>query len=529
MGIKDFFLNFGKSTTSTSSNEINSYALPFTNVSELFYGEQEYGAYDGPIYYDVDYYNMAKRAYTLVTINEFARIAISRLAQFVVGTGLRLHPEPARNFLKKKFNININQDFSKDIQELWELFECDKNVSVTKEDTIHSLANLVFYNAFVSGDVLVVKRVKNGNLEYQVINGMSVYTTKTKSDRGNDIIDGVEVDKNGKHIKYYVTEKDGKITEIPAYDSKGRKIAWLVYSSDKRLNAVRGYSPLGAIMQKLNKIGQYANSEVIAADANARFAAIIEHDKDSTGQNIFNAKQPLLRSLREQQQQQQESPPPKPDSLAERFRAQLRKIPQGIFFNVPRGQKMSGFDTKRPNVNYVGFLDGSMKYIFAAIGIPFEIAILLFSNNFSASRAALKIFELIVEYFRKFSVEGDFYQIIYEQFFEIECLKHNINAPDYLKLKNMDGYLDNAFTKAKFIGKKIPHIDEVKEVNAIIAKLKAGLITYEQALESLGNSVNFDTLIDTRKREEEKIRNAGLAFEAVFSPVETKKGNKDDD
>lgn len=527
-----------KSFNSSNTGEPSALILPFSNffAGVSFDGEQEPGAYDDEAYIcDIDYYTLAKRAYTLVTINEFARIAIARFAQFAIGTGLRLHPEPCKRFLKRKFNINLDDEFAKDIQELWGLFENDKNASITKQDNIHSLANIAFFNAFIAGDVLIIKRVKNGNLEYQLVNGLAVQSFQSEYN-GNKIKNGVETDENGKHIAYWVLPEDSsEPVRINAYDDKGRIVAWLLYASDKRLNSVRGYSPLGAIMQKLRKIGQYANSEVMAADINARFAAIIEHEKESSGVNPFKTKTTFGRSLKDDENKDKNS-----ELNAEKyqeirkFRESLKKIASGIFFNLPKGQKMSSFDTKRPNTNYTAFLDGSMKYIYASLGIPFEIATLLFSNNFSASRAALKIFELIIEYTRKFCIVDNFYQIIYDQFFELECLKGNIYAPQYLKLKNNLGYMDNAYTKAKFIGQKIPHIDEVKEANAVIAKLKAGLITFEQAIELLGNSVDFDTMIERRKYEEKKIKEAGLLFEAMFAPDNTddkedenkKKGDK---
>lgn len=104
-------------------------AFPFGNffAGVSYDGEQEPGAYDDVVYInDVDYYTLAKRAYTLVTINEFACIAISRFAQFAIGTGLRLHPEPCKRFLKRKFKITLDDEFAKDIRELWGLFESDK-------------------------------------------------------------------------------------------------------------------------------------------------------------------------------------------------------------------------------------------------------------------------------------------------------------------------------------------------------------------------------------------------------------------
>lgn len=518
MNLMQKFKNFLGVNSSVKEKPL-AVVFPFgTLFGGHFNGEQEPTEYDDTAYIcDIDYYSLAKRAYTLITINEFARIAISRLTQFAVGTGLRLHPEPCKRFLKRKFGINLDNNFAKDIQELWGLFENDKIVSKTKEDTIHGLANKVFFNAFVAGDVLVIKRIKEGNLEYELVNGISVYSSKLKAEKSdNDIKSGVEIDKGGKHLAYYVLQSDGTEKRIPAFDSKGRRTAWLVYASDNRLNSVRGYSPLGAIMQKLRKIGQYANSEIIAADANARFAAVIEQDKDSSGLNPMKGLPGIGRTVKTMAATEEKSAVNNPE--VQSFKERLKRVSAGIFFHVPKGQKMSSFDTKRPNVNFTNFLDGSMKYIFAALGIPYEIAILLFSNNFSASRAALKMFELIIEYLRKYSIIDYFYQVIYEQFFELECLKGNITAPKYLSLQNDFGYMDNAYTKAKFIGQKIPHIDEVKEVNAVLSKLKGGLTTYEQALETLGNGVDFDTMIERRKYENEQIQAAGLQFDTVFAP-----------
>ena len=131
----------------------------------IFDGEQEPFALNSGYIYDVDYYELAKRAYTLVTINEFARIMILRLTEFVVGTGLRLHPTPLRDLLKRMFNISLPDDFSKNIQELWSLVESDKNISITKNKSLHGLAKLIFYNGLIAGDVLVVKRIVNEHLE----------------------------------------------------------------------------------------------------------------------------------------------------------------------------------------------------------------------------------------------------------------------------------------------------------------------------------------------------------------------------
>ena len=481
----------------------------------IYDGEQEPYALNTGYVYDVDYYELAKRAYTLVTINEFARIMVLRLTEFVIGTGLRLHPTPLRGLLQRLFNITIPEDFSKNIQELWSLIESDKNLSRTKNQNIHAMAKTVFFNGLIAGDVLVVKRVINGVLEYQIINGLSVASSRSYSENKNKVIDGVEIDDNEKPLGFYVIDKDGQEKYIKARDSKGRLTAWLVPCGISRLNSTRSHSILGAIMQKLHKIGQYSNSEVMAAETNAKFAAWVEQDKDSSGVNPIKNIPGVARMLQNQGVGIEETTD---TGAGERFKNSLKKIASGIFIHMPKGQKLNSFDTKRPNVNYTAFVDGSMKYNCASVGIPFEVALMQFSNNFSASRAALKMYEVILQNNRQFTIIDYFYQVIYEQFFELECLKGNIQAPKYLTLKNDDGYLDNAYTKAKFVGVKIPHIDEVKEVNAVLSKLKGGLTTFEQALEDLGITSDFDSIIERRKIEEEKIKKAGLNFETLFAP-----------
>lgn len=517
----NFFNNiFGNKNKQYSEPSGYVYPPGSINGGGIFDGEQDIAAMSNMLIYDVDYYIMAQRAYTLITVNEFARIAVTRLTQFAIGTGLKLHPEPQKRFIERNFREKLPDDFAKNIQELWNLFEEDKNVSSDKLDNIHSIAKSVFYNAYVAGDVLVIKRIKDGNLEYQIVNGLSVKNITCKPSKdGNKIIDGVEIDKSGQHVIYYVVdEKTGKETKIQARDSKGRLLAWLVYADDKRLGAVRGYSPLGAIMQKLHKIGQYSNAEVIAAETNARFAAVIEQDKDSSGINPLKGLPAFARGIQEQAVSAIADGQAAETIQSKKFLENIKRIASGMFFHMPKGQKMSSFDTKRPNVNYAQFVDASMKYNFAAIGIPHEIGMLVFQSNFSASRAALKLFEMILRYYQKYIIVDGFYQEVYKQFFEIGCLKGYIQAPKYLALKNDSGYLDNAYTKAKFIGPQIPHIDETKEVNAVLSKLKGGLTSFEQALEMLGNMTDFDTLIETRKAEEEKIRDAGLDFETILTP-----------
>ena len=160
-----------------------------------------------------------------------------------------------------------------------------------------------------------------------------------------------------------------------------------------------------------------------------------------------------------------------------------------------------------------------MKYMFASIGLPYEVALMVFQSNFSASRASLKMFEMILDIMRVNIIVNGFYLPIYKQWFELEVLKNNIEAPKYIELTNAPGYLDNAYTKCKFIGAPIPHIDPVKEVSAVVMKLKNRLTTVSGALQELGNKMDVQTLVKRLDEERERFKTAKVPY--VFEDEKT--------
>ena len=164
-------------------------------LGSMFTGEkQDIGM--GPVKrYNVDYYTMADRAMDLFVTNEFSRAAISRVAQFAVGTGLTLHSEPQKDFLERFRRIRLDKAFSKEVETLWRLWSRDKKVSFDIQKSLDKLAAIVFINAFICGDVLVIKRIVNKRLQLQLVDGLNVYSSVTfNSNTGNEIINGVEID-----------------------------------------------------------------------------------------------------------------------------------------------------------------------------------------------------------------------------------------------------------------------------------------------------------------------------------------------
>lgn len=191
--------------------------------------------------------------------------------------------------------------------------------------------------------------------------------------------------------------------------------------------------------------------------------------------------------------------------LNEETKAAILKLTNGLLINLGVGKTMKSFDTKRPNVNFESFLDANAKYIFASQSIPLEIAIMVFSNNFSASRAALKMFELTLKVLRKNIAIDGIYKPAFKTFFLIENLKGNLIIKNFDKIRNNPIDM-NALNKCRFISPPIPHVDPLKEVNAVVEKINNNLSTREEAMEELGNSTDFDSTMERINNENEIMR-----------------------
>lgn len=484
-------------------------------IDYFFNGEKDFFAMNSStIAYNVDYYRMADRAYNLYTTNEFVKAAVDRLVQFIVGLGLELYPIPKSSFLQRKLKVTLPESFTEDVKDLWELYCSEKCVSADGEDDIHGLAKIVTFNAILGGDMLVIRRVVNKCNEYQLVDGRNVKSSKlVNPDNKNKIKNGVEIDSKGRHVAYYIVDQDGKEKRIDAYDKFGNRFAWLAYCNKIRLGNTRGFSIIGAIMQKLDKIGEYTESETLAAATNAKFVATIDQDESSTGINPLNG---TLGGYKQRSTGVPVAPQSKADEgMINKIVSQLRRLTNGIIMHMPRGQKLNAYNSSRPNVNFAAFLDATMKYAFASMGLPYEVVLMVFQNNFSASRASLKMFEFILKFMRKYLTIDGFYRYAYEDFFDLEVLKGNIEAPDYLKYRNTPGYADNAYMLCKFEGMPIPHIDPLKEVNAVVTKLKNGLTDFEGALQELGSKTNFETMCNSLSEQLKKLKSFGMNLSGV--------------
>jgi len=532
MGFLDLFssnkqIDFLKSELAEASSYGGVYS-PIHVVS--FDGEKNTGELGVLTKYDLDYNGLRLRSWESYLGSEITQTVVRKYVTWIIGSGLKLQSEPIGDILLDEGVDIDSQKFSKKVEQRFKLYTKSKESDYSKIDNINRLSRVIYTNAIVGGDVLVIQRIINGNLNVQLVDGAHVMTPcfdNHEADaikRGNIIKNGIEENKKGEHVAYYVANKEGESTRIEAKGKKtGRDTAYLVYGLRYRIDDNRGIPLISTVLETLKKLDRYKEATVGSAEERAKIPFFIEHEKESTGEN------PLIGSMAKAFNVDSEQDIPvdiNGQQLADNIAATMNKQ----VYNMPQSSTLKSLDSKN-DIYFKDFYSVNVNSICAAIGIPPEVALSKYDSNFSASRAALKDWEHTINVEREgFSFQ--FYQKVYKGWLELEILKNKIQAPGYLIGLSDENYmLIGAYTNARFVGNNVPHIDPLKEVQA--ERLKLGsrgahipLTTTESSTELLGGGDSDSNITQFGEELKHTEQNGIEMVEPIPETVETTETQK---
>ena len=282
---------------------------------------------------------------------------------------------------------------------------------------------------------------------------------------------------------------------INAFDDKERTVAKLVYGDKHRINDLRGIPRTTAILEKINKMDRYTEATVGKMEESANVVLSVEHDQHSTGENPLKPGISKVSDI-------SKNTPQMIYEQGQRTAASIEQSTSKKTINMPVGSKLTGFSSGSNTSEYEIFSNTIFMYLCASIEIPVEVALQMYNSNYSASRAAINAWEQIAEIVRK-RFAKNFYDPFYKMYLEYMVLSEKIDAPGYLKAIDKDDFMAiEAYSKARWVGPKTPHIDPLKEVKAIDLMLGLKLISREQASEmlDLGDwESNFDKFVEEGK------------------------------
>lgn len=527
MGVIDKFVNLFKKEDKEEVQEVVQEEKKLIPTQSYGYGGVHYGEtyperllmYDGEktlgelgvvINNVVDHRRLRMRAYDAYLKTDIAKIIIQRFTQHVIGQGLKLQCEPNMDILKTR-NIELSEKWSDNVEAMFKLMANSKYLDYSQSQTLHEMSVDCFKAAEIGGDCLVVTRFEERGLTVQLIDGEHVVSPslsddfiKEAEDKGNYIEHGVEYDIKGRIVAFYVLTDDnksilGELERISAIsESTGLEVAWLVYGDKFRLDHKRGISRLANTIEKINKIDRYSEAAVGKAEQAANMFVSIEHDDKSTGENPFidQAKRNLGTSTSKNEDSY---------TLSEKKAREIYQSTSNMAVNLPPGASLKQFSTDIES-QFGDFYRAIFDTTCASVDLPPEVALQSYNSNYSASKAALDNWQYIVDIHRKKHINS-FEDKIYRLWLTYEILENRIQAPGFVAAfnkSNQDIVILESYYQARFIGRKIPHIDPKKEVEAIRLMLgdeNTPLMSNEQAAEAL----NLGQWAENMKRRQKEV------------------------
>jgi hypothetical protein len=528
--------NSSPSTANTKSNfQYDTsiiYGPAYPIIDKKWDGEKTLGELGVVIKSIPDFERLRLRSYNAYATIDTIKIIASKFFFWTIGEGLKLQSEPNRKVLESEGIINTETEY-KDFQELCEsrfwLYANSKEMDYMKEETLHEKAMGSFQMEFLGGDFLVICRFDDAGLTVQTISGEHLknppmdsgdYYANAKS-AGNYIECGIELDKKGSHVAYYVNVKlpDGTIKSerISAFGAKSKKrLAWLVAGNKLSPDHLRSVPEMSQSLEKINKLDRYTEASVIKEEQSAKIVFTIEHEEFSDGSN------PLMEKVKRVKSGNSIAPVEDAEKgyvLADGLANKIAETTGGMTYNLTQGASLKSHKADNAS-SYKEFSETIFQSISAGVNVPPEVAMQQYNSNYSASRAAINSFGYIIDIKReKFVIS--FYKPIYELWLEHQILSRKIIAKGYLE--NIDNFMvTKSYSQCRFLGKNMPHIDPLKEAKAIELMLQLDLISNTQAAEALGVGdwqSNFMVLKEERKISPKVEKTTGNAI----TPLKTSK------
>ncbi len=248
---------------------------------------------------------------------------------------------------------------------------------------------------------------------------------------------------------------------VPRRTEWGRPI--VVHAFEKQAaGQFRGISPLAPILKKIRMLGRYDEAELQAAVLNAVLAAFVTSPFD--GEQIAEAMSDTG-ALSAYQVQRAEWNDAHPVAIKG----------ASINFLAP-GEKVELTNPNHPNSVFDAFERTVLRNIATAIGVSYEQLSMDWSQvNYSSARAAL------IEIWRGFYARKDFFASGFVQPIYSAWLEEAIDRGDVRLPKGAPSFYEakTAYCAAKWIGPGRGWVDPQKEALAAIARMEAGLSTWE--------------------------------------------------
>jgi lambda family phage portal protein len=420
------------------------------------------------------------RARDLEQNNDYVARYLNLVETNIIGEGVKLQSKARTNRGKLDMRVNrvIEQEFKR-----WTYAEnCSRDGRLDWED----IQRLVARSVARDGEVIV--RIVRGS-EFKIAlydaDFLDYALNREATDGNNAIIQGIELDRAGKPVAYYLWKMPpnkvpsifGMPTKSPNINQYERVLAEdiiHIYKSD-RPNQIRGATWLAPVMIHLLMLNRYERAEMRAAEI---AASKVGYYKTPTG-----------------------------DYLDDEDNAEGYGLPSSIggvgFTELPAGTELAMLDPNHPVSAYSDYVAGVLRGVATGLNVTYHaLSSDLTSVNFSSIRAG--------------TIEERDNWRKWQQFYVCHLIRPIFSA--WLEFNRNRLGLSSTAADATFVPRGWSWVDPVKELQSHQMAYELGVTSLSAIAASQGK--DLEEVFDQRAKEKELMAEFGLEFGPV-NPMQT--------
>lgn len=486
-----------------------------------------FNAHSGSPQDDIDAHNytLRQRSRILYTASPVATAAINTNRTNVIGSGLELRSAVKKNLLH--LTDEQARAWQASTEAEFEMWASDKSrCDALGLNNFYELQQLALKSWLMSGDVFVlikrypVTKLNPYGLRLHVIEADRVSTPvycggsfglregivpPGYPGAGHRVYDGVEVDSNGLVVAYYVCNRypfetyirgDTEWTRVEAVGSRTGLPNILHIMETERADQYRGVPYLAQVIEPLLQLRRYTESELMAALVQTFFTAWIETKADASELPFNEVGETDIygnpTNISEDQNEYEMGP--------------------GTVTVLQEGEEVKFGNPNIPTAGFETFTKTVCKMVGAALEIPEEILLKEFDSSYSASRGAL------LEAWKSFRMRrawfvSDFCQPVYRIWLSEAVARGRVKAPGFYT----DPLIQDAWCSAQWTGPAQGSLDPLKEANADMVLINAGIKTHSQVTVERGTG-DWEKNVLQLKHEKELLSEGGMNYAQTVDP-----------
>ncbi len=407
--------------------------------------------------------------------NEFVRRYINLMKTNVIGShGIKLQVRA------KDKTQNLDYVANNIIESRWKRWILKDNCDLSGRYGWLDMQNLLVQTLFTDGEVLV-QFIENADNDFKfAINFLDcdlIDENKNGHNGKNEIRMGVEFDYQTKRpVAYYLYDRNPYEYFMHTSSVESKRVSaenLLHIYIPERANQSRGFSPIASVLKELKMLHAYAEAELVASRVNASAMGFIT----SPSGDQFTGE----------------------DTSSDGF-SPMMNVEAGTIQQLPQGSDFKKFDTTHPTTAFDPFIKSILRQISAGLNISYnDLSNDYSSVNYSSIRQASLNDRDYYKTVQQFVI-NHFCKPVYERW-----LKMYLTLGDEeLSPLPMSKY--NKFNDTVFIPRAFDWIDPLKEMNANVVGLKAGVVSMQDVVSKTGRDYeeHLEQLVKEKKLNQDK-------------------------